>query len=338
LLAHDPYSPFARRRRRSFLPIPTTIYYYKLQSSLSIQNSLLRAMVTFRAVGVFLVVAGSNVATTMAFSSSSATVGNHHGGAAARAVAPRSTAMMSQDIASFRPRSTDGIVSPIAKHGSRSATAGYGGGSSSSSSTRLEATTSSIIHNNNNGIDDRTSRILFEIRTLLRVLLPAILSGLIALLTLPAMCFRVANFVTRTMDHAKIGMLEGTVQSFISLVGLLYSILVGQVFGFLYSQQEVSKSVLYNTGIRFLLSWHVARGGMRTSRRFGWRDLYEENGKGMKIVMKTLRGIALKNVRPLSCGKSSLFVEFESKLFGAKTSVFCVLPRISHLDSSIINT
>jgi len=47
-------------------------------------------------------------------------------------------------------------------------------------------------------------------------------------------------FVTRATDPAKIGMLGDAVASFISLVGLLYSILVGQVFGFLYSQQEVS--------------------------------------------------------------------------------------------------
>ncbi|KAL3784598.1 hypothetical protein HJC23_007054 [Cyclotella cryptica] len=84
----------------------------------------------------------------------------------------------------------------------------------------------------------RRSRFIFELRTFLRVLFPAILSGTAAFLALPSLCFRVANFVTRTTLPGKIGMLSDTVQSFISLVGLLYSILVGQVFGFLYSQQE----------------------------------------------------------------------------------------------------
>lgn len=39
-------------------------------------------------------------------------------------------------------------------------------------------------------------------------------------------------------------MLSDVVTSFISLIGLLYSILMGQVFGFLYTQQEVS-DILY---------------------------------------------------------------------------------------------
>ncbi len=41
-------------------------------------------------------------------------------------------------------------------------------------------------------------------------------------------------------------MLGDAVQSFISLVGLLYSILVGQVFGFLYSQQEALYLALFD--------------------------------------------------------------------------------------------
>ena len=41
-------------------------------------------------------------------------------------------------------------------------------------------------------------------------------------------------------------MLNDAVTSFISLIGLLYSILVGQVFGFLYSQQEVSAKCVLN--------------------------------------------------------------------------------------------
>jgi hypothetical protein len=85
----------------------------------------------------------------------------------------------------------------------------------------------------------RRSRFIFELRTFLRVILPAMLSGTAAFLALPSLSFRVANFVTRTTVPGKIGMLSDAVQSFISLVGLLYSILVGQVFGFLYSQQEV---------------------------------------------------------------------------------------------------
>jgi hypothetical protein len=88
-------------------------------------------------------------------------------------------------------------------------------------------------------IPARRARVAFELKTLFRVLIPAILSGTAAFLTLPTLCFRVAMFVTHTTDPSKIGMLSDIVQSFISLVGLLYSIMMGQVFGFLYSQQEV---------------------------------------------------------------------------------------------------
>ncbi|KAL7522934.1 hypothetical protein ACHAWX_007670 [Stephanocyclus meneghinianus] len=92
----------------------------------------------------------------------------------------------------------------------------------------------------------RRSRFIFELRTFLRVIFPAILSGTAAFLAFPSLCFRVANFVSRTTVPGKIGMLSDAVQSFISLVGLLYSILVGQVFGFLYSQQEAHYLALFD--------------------------------------------------------------------------------------------
>ena len=46
-------------------------------------------------------------------------------------------------------------------------------------------------------------------------------------------------------------MLSDAVQSFISLVGLLYSILMGQVFGFLYSQQEVGYVFFHTVDLWF---------------------------------------------------------------------------------------
>lgn len=120
---------------------------------------------------------------------------------------------------------------------------------SSSSSSSLQATSTTYPHtngnnnNNNNPYLARRERFLFNLKTLTRVLLPAIVAGVGSFLALPAICFRVANFVTRVTDPVNIPMLSDAVQSFISLVGLLYSILVGQVFGFLYSQQEVSFGV-----------------------------------------------------------------------------------------------
>ena len=94
-------------------------------------------------------------------------------------------------------------------------------------------------NHNNNPFLARRERFFFEIQTLFRVLLPATISGLLAFLSLPTITYYIANFVICSIHPNQIGMLNDAVTSFISLIGLLYSILVGQVFGFLYSQQEV---------------------------------------------------------------------------------------------------
>lgn len=92
----------------------------------------------------------------------------------------------------------------------------------------------------------RRERVFFEVKTLIRVLFPAIISGAVAFLTLPALNNHIASFVLKVTEPTKISMLGDAVQSFISLVGLLYSILVGQVFGFLYSQQEALYLALFD--------------------------------------------------------------------------------------------
>jgi len=102
-----------------------------------------------------------------------------------------------------------------------------------------------INSNSNNPFLSRNNRIQFEIQTLLRVLLPATICGLLSFLSLPIINTYITNFIIKyTTLPNEINMLNDAVTSFISLVGLLYSILVGQVFGFLYSQQEVSLCVI----------------------------------------------------------------------------------------------
>jgi hypothetical protein len=83
---------------------------------------------------------------------------------------------------------------------------------------------------------------LEEARTLLRVLLPASISGMFATCAFPSLCRTITEFVVRTTSAELLGTLGDATSSFVGLVGLLYSILVGQVFGFLYGQQEVSGS------------------------------------------------------------------------------------------------
>lgn len=104
--------------------------------------------------------------------------------------------------------------------------------------TSLQSSASATINNDIN--NTRQERIIFEFTTLLRVLLPAIFSGILAFVSLPTICYYITNFIMKGGQQQQLGMLNDAVTSFISLIGLLYSILVGQVFGFLYSQQEVS--------------------------------------------------------------------------------------------------
>eukprot|EP00573_Skeletonema_grethae_P008360 CAMPEP_0201694526 /NCGR_PEP_ID=MMETSP0578-20130828/6759_1 /ASSEMBLY_ACC=CAM_ASM_000663 /TAXON_ID=267565 /ORGANISM="Skeletonema grethea, Strain CCMP 1804" /LENGTH=376 /DNA_ID=CAMNT_0048180213 /DNA_START=8 /DNA_END=1138 /DNA_ORIENTATION=+ len=112
--------------------------------------------------------------------------------------------------------------------------------------THLQATAALSSMDNNKLFPSRKERGFFELKTLIRVLFPAIISGAVAYATLPTLNNQIASFVQRVSDPGKISMLGDAVQSFISLVGLLYSILVGQVFGFLYSQQEALYLALFD--------------------------------------------------------------------------------------------
>ncbi|KAL7528767.1 hypothetical protein ACHAXR_002624 [Thalassiosira sp. AJA248-18] len=195
---------------------------------------------------LFIIIA--NVSTAAAFSSfiGTGTVGCG-GSDGARVALPvsmnsarRGGTPLSKVVSSHHRRRHSGI-------GSSSTIAS--GRTTTGSSTRLQSTSASQLYtstDDNNPFLERRERIIFEVKTLIRVLLPATLSGLAAFMALPAICFRVANFVTRVTDPAKIGMLGDAVGNFISLVGLLYSILVGQVFGFLYSQQEALYYALFD--------------------------------------------------------------------------------------------
>ncbi len=112
--------------------------------------------------------------------------------------------------------------------------------------THLQATATLSSIDSNKLFPSKKERGFFELKTLIRVLFPAIISGAIAYATLPTLNNQIASFVQRVSDPGKISILGDAVQSFISLVGLLYSILVGQVFGFLYSQQEALYLALFD--------------------------------------------------------------------------------------------
>ncbi|KAL3806238.1 hypothetical protein ACHAXA_008222 [Cyclostephanos tholiformis] len=91
-----------------------------------------------------------------------------------------------------------------------------------------------------------TPSFLEETQTLLRVLLPASASGILATYLFPTLCRHITKFVIETTSGQHVSMLGDATSSFVGLVGLLYSILMGQVFGFLYGQQEALYYALYD--------------------------------------------------------------------------------------------
>lgn len=93
----------------------------------------------------------------------------------------------------------------------------------------------------------RRDRIWTQIVTALRVGVPSILAGCLAFASFPALVLTLA----RGFNDAKVAAVlsqdaSNFVGNFLSLIGLLYSILVGQVFGFLYSQKEALYLALFD--------------------------------------------------------------------------------------------
>ena len=95
-------------------------------------------------------------------------------------------------------------------------------------------------------IDDafRASASSDESSTLYRVLLPSSLMGIFGMCIFPRLCRRITRFVIHSSTlhggnmHSLSTLVDAT-SNFVSTIGLLYSILMGQVYGFLYGQQEV---------------------------------------------------------------------------------------------------
>ncbi|KAG7363612.1 DUF4239 domain containing protein [Nitzschia inconspicua] len=91
------------------------------------------------------------------------------------------------------------------------------------------------------------SRAAMSIVTFARVIVPSILAGFIAYLIFPAL----AMFLCTTFNDAGVFSVLSQdssqfVQNFLTVAGLLFSILVGQTYYFLYQQQEMVYYALFN--------------------------------------------------------------------------------------------
>lgn len=101
-------------------------------------------------------------------------------------------------------------------------------------------TTSTVLMDDSLAVP-RRERFKIQLRTLLRVGVPPIIAGGVATLLFPALVrlqLRLFSTVSASAtDYAG---------QFLSVMGLLYSLLVGQTYSFVYSQQEALYYALYN--------------------------------------------------------------------------------------------
>mmetsp|Transcript_21395 Transcript_21395/g.43993 ORF Transcript_21395/g.43993 Transcript_21395/m.43993 type:complete len:393 (-) Transcript_21395:1568-2746(-) len=93
----------------------------------------------------------------------------------------------------------------------------------------------------------RWERFSRQVRTLLRVGVPSIIAGVVSTLAFPALA-RWAATVTNSARSFTVLSPAATdyTGQFLSVIGLLYSLLVGQTYSFVYSQQEAVFYALYN--------------------------------------------------------------------------------------------
>ena len=93
----------------------------------------------------------------------------------------------------------------------------------------------------------RWQRFSRQFRTLLRVGFPSVVAGVVATLIFPALA-RLACTVTNSAQVFTLLTPAATdyTGQFLSVIGLLYSLLVGQTYSFVYSQQEAIYYALFN--------------------------------------------------------------------------------------------
>lgn len=105
-----------------------------------------------------------------------------------------------------------------------------------------------VADNNANGLAiPRRERFARQLRTLLRVGIPSIAAGVLSTLIFPALARRAATVTNSAGIFTVLSPAAADYTGqFLSVIGLLYSLLVGQTYSFVYSQQEAIFYALYN--------------------------------------------------------------------------------------------
>mmetsp|Transcript_4579 Transcript_4579/g.8832 ORF Transcript_4579/g.8832 Transcript_4579/m.8832 type:complete len:442 (-) Transcript_4579:44-1369(-) len=93
----------------------------------------------------------------------------------------------------------------------------------------------------------KSERTRIQLVTLLRVGVPSIISGIAAFFAFPALALFLASIVNDAGVFAVLSQDSSQfVQNFLTVSGLLFSILIGQTYAFLYTQQEAVFYALFN--------------------------------------------------------------------------------------------
>ena len=95
--------------------------------------------------------------------------------------------------------------------------------------------------------ETKSERFRFQLITLIRVGVPSIISGITAFFVFPALALFLASIVNDAGVFAVLSQDSSQfVQNFLTVSGLLFSILIGQTYAFLYQQQEAVFYALFN--------------------------------------------------------------------------------------------
>jgi hypothetical protein len=99
----------------------------------------------------------------------------------------------------------------------------------------------------NEGNPDQQVKRMLQLKTLARISIPSIAAGLVATVAFPFLALTLATLMNDAGVFAVLSQDSSQfVQNFLTVAGLLFSILVGQTYYFMYIQQEAVYYSLFN--------------------------------------------------------------------------------------------
>ena len=160
--------------------------------------------------------------------------------------------------------------------------------------------------------------------TFVRVIVPSVVAGLIAYLAFPALCLSLCTLLNDAGVFAVLSQDSSQfVQNFLTVAGLLFSILVGQTYYFMYQQQEMVYYALFNevTEAKSLLE-QVA---LVSQGRSMYQRVLQSMSTYVQTDLKKLQAdpAVLLSARPMDDPlETIMYLVRQNIASGAKTSAF----------------